>query len=403
MRIRTVSCLLLFLLGAGLVHAAPSDTTRADVSVSVWPKPEAFYSPARGFGAGVDVTIRNLGWDASTLRLSATTMTRHGEYSAFLFTDDPFEAPLFGGLGLRYVGTRAYRFFGVGPRSQREDAIGFGARRMEAEARLGWTPLPGLPLMLQPAVRLLHTHMRWFEEVEEGALDRLGPASAASVLRAIGEPSTGASVELAAIVDLFDEPRYPTRGALFQLAGRRYRGLDRDPFNFHQVSFIANAAFPVVGQRTVVETRALMTVTRPIDSERPIPFFALPTLEADVLGGYPNYRMVGRDLLALSAGLRFPVLEIFGFASEGFIAVHVANAYDDLFAQFEPRISFDGDLSRTGVKAPLRPALSLGGHIVDLGEGRPIISGQIGFSPEGFQLADLRFVIDLRTRRPPVR
>jgi hypothetical protein len=402
MRIRTVSFLLI-LLTAGAPHAAPGDTTRAEVKVSVWPKPEAFYSPARGFGAGVDVTIRNLGWDASNLRLSATTMTRHGEYSAFLFTGDPFEAPLVGGLGLRYVGTRAYRFFGLGPRSQRGDAIGFGARRVEAEARLGWTPLARLPLAIQPAARLLHAHMRWFEEIEDGALERLQPASAADVLRAVGQPSTGISVELAAIVDLFDQPRYPSRGALFQLAGRRYVGLDADPFNHYQVSAISNAAFPVVGERTVVEARGLLAVTRAIDSARPIPFFALPTLETDVLGGYPSYRMVGRDLLALSAGLRFPVLELFGFASEAFVAVHAANAYDDVFAQFQPRVSFESDLPRTGEKAPLRPSLTVGGHIVDRGAGHPVISGQIGFSPEGFQLADLTFVIDLRTRRPPMR
>ena len=52
---------------------------------------------------------------------------------------------------------------------------------------------------------------------------------------------------------------------------------------------------------------------------------------------------------------------------------------------------------------PLRPAFAIGGHIITLDNHRPVLSGQIGFSPEGFQLASLTFQVDLRTRRPFVR
>lgn len=393
-----IAALLLGLAGAA---AAPADTARASVQVSVLPKPEAFYSPSRGLGAGVDVTLRR---NAQTLHASAATMTRYGEYSAFLFSADPLEAALHGGAGIRYVGTRAYSFYGLGPRSQRDDRIRFTARRIELEARAGWRPFAPTPLTVQPSVRLLHDRMRAFEEIEDGALARLDEASQASILRAIEGPSTGVVASLALVADLLDDPHHPRSGGLFQVSGSRYFGIDADPFGYVQTSAIAHGVLPIVGDRTVLEARAISVVTRPVGPERPIPFFALPTLDGELVGGFTRYRLVGRDLLALSAGVRFPVLDLFGWiGAEGFVAVHLANAYDDVFSQFEPRVSFASQLGRDGDRAPLRPALTLGGHLVDLGKGRPVVSGQVGFSPEGFELAGLDFVVDLRTRRPPVR
>jgi hypothetical protein len=47
--------------------------------------------------------------------------------------------------------------------------------------------------------------------------------------------------------------------------------------------------------------------------------------------------------------------------------------------------------------------MTSGGTIVDRRHGRPVIGGQIGLSREGFELATLNFVVDLRTREPRVR
>jgi hypothetical protein len=390
--------------GTLAAQPAPADTTRQPVAVGVSPKIDSFYSPARGFGAGAEVTLEHLGWNHSVLSLEATVMSRHGEYHAFFFTHEPRTARVYGAAGLSYTGTRAWTFYGLGPRSHADDGVRLTARRVAAEARGGWYPLAEHRLALQPVVRLLYTSIREFEEATEGALLRLDAPSQASLERAAAAPSTGIEFGAGVVYDAIDDPRYPRRGALLQAGMRRYAGLDDDPFAYVASSAIAHVAIPVHGQRTIVQLRAVAHVTRPAGGTTDLPFFALQTVDSDLVGGYSRFRLVGRDALALSAGLRFPVLDVFNWiGAEGFVAVHAANAYDNLFTQFEPRLSLARHLDRDGDRAPLRLALTLGGHLVDLGEGRPMISGQIGVSPEGFELAGLAFTVDLRQRRPYVR
>lgn len=406
MNLRPLAILLLLAAPAGTAAAglAPPDTTRQPVSVGVAPKIDSFYSASRGIGAGAEVTIQHLGWDHSVLTLEATVMSRHGEYHAFFFSHEPRTARAYAGGGLSYTGTRGLTFYGLGPRSHADDGVRLTARTVAVEARAGWYPLAAHRLALQPTVRLLHTNVRDGEEATEGALSRLDAASLASLDRALASPATGLEVGAALVYDVIDEPRYPRRGALLQAGVRRYVGLDDDPFGYVASALIAHVAVPVRGERTVFQARAIAHVMRPAGGGQPLPFFALQTVDTDLTGGFSRFRMVGRDVVSLSAGLRFPVLDLFNWVgAEGFMAVHAANAYDDVFTQLEQRLSLAKHLDRDGDRAPLRLALTLGGHLVDLGEGRPVLSGQIGLSPEGFQLAGLAFTVDLRQRRPYVR
>jgi hypothetical protein len=404
MRLRPLALFFVVALSgpAGAVNPV-ADTSAAAVNVSVSPDLAGFYSAYRGLGVGLNVTADNLFWPGSELLLNAQLMTRHGQYSAFLFTSDPYESSLYGRVGARYVGSRAYGFFGLGPRSHRDDRQGIVVRRIEIEAGAGWYPLASRRLAVQPVVRLLHDAMREFEDFDPDAFARLDADSRQSLERAVGNASTGLSFGPEVILDLTDEPRHPRRGLLASFTARMYEGLDDDPFRYRSASATLHGFVPTLSPRHVLEARALLAVTREA-GDRPVPFFALPTLDADLVGGYPRFRMVGRDLLALSLGARFPVLDVLNWVGlEGELVFHAANAYDDVFEQLEPSVSFERNLERVGDRARLRPAVTVGGHLMDLGRRLPILSGQIGFSPEGFELATLAFVVDLRAARPFVR
>jgi len=403
-----LACLLLLAApmsaaGAQAQPAAPADTSSA-VRLAFRPIPAGFYSPTKGIGVGVGATARNLGWRGSQTDASVELMTRYGRYGLRFASGDPFRAARFAGAGVTYTGAATYRFYGLGPRSRPEDDVSVRLRTVEVEARAGAYPLGTTRLLVMPVARLLSGFARDVSEAEAGAIERLDPASRANVLRAEGNASLGVTYGLEVVLDGLDQPEHPYAGSLLQLTARRYDGLDADPFRYWAGTATAYGFLPVSrGGRTVLEGRALLAVTRRL-GERPVPFYALPQLDTRFLGGYPLGRLVGNDLAAVSGALRFPVLDVFGWVgAEGFVGLHAANAYDDVFTQLAPGLTFSTAPEGDGARTPLRPALALGGYLVNINARRVLLSGQVGITPEGFELAALQFVYDLRAPRPPVR
>jgi hypothetical protein len=402
-------------LGLGVLLAEPSaaqpaatqpaDTTeaRAPIRVSVRPIPAAFYSPSKGIGVGAAVTVRNVGWAGSEIEASAEPMTRFGRYGLHLSTGDPFRAPRFASTGVVYTTASRYPYFGLGPRTRRDDEVRTSFERVAVGLRLGAYAPGGRTLLLQPTARLLYGRVRGFEDAREGAFSRLDPASQANLLRASEGSTLGVTYGLEAVLDGTDTPHYPTRGGLAQASLRRYDGLGEDPARYWASTAGLYGFLPLGRPTRVLEARAVVALTRAI-GERPIPFYELPALDAELVGGYTAGRLVGPDLVALSAGVRVRVLSVLGlFAGDGFVGFHAANAYNDLFAEASPSVSFARTPEPSGDRTSLRPALSLGGYIVDLGAGRAVLSAQIGVSPEGVELGTLRFVFDLRDRVHGVR
>lgn len=379
-----------------------ADTTEVAPRISITPKPEAFYSPARGIGVGAKITVDHLGFEGSNLQLDITTMTRHGEYHAFAYSSDPFESQFYVGIGGSYVGTQARRFYGLGPASRKEDSVPMFMRRASGELRIGVRPFEDFPLTVQPSSRILYTLTELADDTE-GLLQQLDRPSAENFRRALTAPSTGIDFGVDLILDFMEDPVYSHKGILVQAGLRHYEGFDDDPARFRSATMLVHGAWPVGLWRTVVEGRVIGRVARPV-GDRPIPFYALPTLDADLMGAYSRFRFAGNDLFLASASLRFPLFDVFDWVgAEVFTAVHLGNVYDNLFSQFSPSITFDKNIPQNLDRFPLRPAFAIGGHIITLSNHRPVLSGQIGFSPEGFQLASLTFQVDLRTRRPFVR
>lgn len=412
--IPTVIALALLLVS--LVTAAPVTPDRAaaepvavdttaspPVRVSVLPVIGAFFSPTRGFGVGAEATVEHLGWTDARLVVTAEAMQRYGHYRVRYLTGDPFTTRLVGSASVAYTGSSVYAYYGLGPRSQLDDQIESAYRRIEGEVRVGWYPREDARLLVQPVARVIYDHVRRIEDKREGAFDRLDAPSQDLLLRAVGTPSTSVTYGVESVFDALDRPELPRFGSLAQASVRRLEGIDGPRFGAWAGSASAYGYLPI--GPGVIETRALMAWTRETSAE-PVPFTLLPSLDNELLGGYARNRLRGRDALVLSAGYRMPIplpiIGLFGFGAEGAVAVHAVNSYDDLFRQFEPGLAFE-PLDREGTRAPLRPALSVGGYLVQLASDSVLLTGQAAISPEGLELVTLRFLFDFRDRRTVLR
>ncbi len=387
----------------GLGPVAADSTERAPVEIKPRIFPSAFFSVTKGFGVGGGVVVKNLAWPGTRLTLSAQPMQRFGRYRASFFTGDPFAVPLFAGVGGEYVDNQVRGFYGIGPRSSRDNSIFVDLQEVEAEVRLGWYPFGTARVLVQPVVRLLHAEVRSFRNRDQDAFLRLDPASQRGLFASVDRPSTGVTYGLEAAWDRRDKLFYSSDGTLTIVTARRYDGLGENAFRYWSGTASHYAFFPLPPRRHILYTRAVVALTRQI-GDAPLPFYALPLLDDQLLGAYTRYRFNGNDLLALTLGYRLPVYTYLDwFALDANAQFSVANAYDDLFAQFEPGISFSNNLDGDGRRTPLRPALSIGLRLVDLGRDRIIIGGQLGVDPEGYKFGTLRLVFSIRDLRPLVR
>jgi len=389
----------------GAAPPPPADTTaeRPPVTWSIRPIPASFYSASKGIGVGAAVTFQNVGWTGSEIEVSAEPMTRFGRYGAALATANPFEARRYGLVGITYTTASRHPYFGIGPATRRDDEVRTSFERIQTEVRFGFYPEASRTLVLQPVARLQYGRVRGFEEHREGALERLDPNSRENLFRTAEAPTLGLTYGLEAVLDFTDDPEYATRGGHVQASLRRYDGLRERPARFWTATGGLYGALPLGRPTRVLEGRAVAAVTRSLADE-PIPFYELPALDAQLLGGYTPGRLVGPDVLAFSGGVRFRLLNVLGLvAGDAFVGLHAANAYTNVFEEASLRVSLARDPEVRDGRAPLRPALGVGGYLVGLRSGRPVLSGQIGITPEGIELGTLRFLYDLRARPYGVR
>lgn len=397
--------LLVFALIAPLAALAqPADSTTATedggISVGFSPRFGAFYSSDKGFGVGGRFAVKNLGWDGTKTYVDARLQERYAEGAVMAFSADPYQAPVFVGVGGRYVNDRVRRYFGIGPRTVRQHRVHAHVEGAGAELRLGWHPLGEPTLLVQPVVRLLHWNVQSFYDDRDDAFISLDAASQRNLFDTVARPTTGVSYGLELAYSRLDRPRYPSRGWAVEVAGRRYEGLGDHAFQYWSNTTMLYGFLPTTG-RQVLFARAVFVQTHADD---PIPFYALPHLDNRLLGSYTRFRFTGNDLFALSVGYRLPLYTFYDwYAIDASVQVSAANAYDDFFAQVEPGLTFDTDLRGEGERTPLRPALSVGLDLVNLDEGRIVIGGQVGVDPEGFRVGTLRFIYSIRDTRPLIR
>ena len=372
--------------------------------------PSALYSSNRGFGIGGGVGIRNLGWTGTDVVVDLRLQQRFQSADVAAYSADPYDSRFHLLVTAGASTTERRRYFGLGPNTVADSELNLYHDAAEAEVRAGYYPLGTTALYVQPGVRLLYDYSGGVNvEDSPTTLDRLGETSREAVTIAEDRGRYGASFGLELATDLRDWPSYPRRGMLATVEHRRFVAFDDSDLTLARYAGSAIGYLPIRGRTTVI-VRGVSILTRSGDADGdgtddPIPFYYLPTLDDRVATAFRQDRLTGRDVLAVGAGIRAPVFDFLGvYGFDALVMGYLGNAYDNLFEQFTPRVSFSegSELGEDGTAA-LRPSLALGLGLVNLDKERVVLGGLLGVGPGGVTLATLRIAYDLRDARPLFR
>lgn len=389
------------------IPVAGEDTTGPGIVVRPRVAPSALYSASRGFGIGAGVGIENLAFEGTDVGIDARLSQRYQSIAVSAYTGDRYDEPVYGFVGVEAGTTSRRRYYGIGPYTGEDNRLFLDYGSIDAEARVGWYPLGHTGLFLQPGARFLLDRLRDLEPDRPGALERLAATDPAS-LAAVRDPNVreetryGMSLGLEVASDLRDWRAYPRRGTFVSIEGRRFFAMDGSGLRFNRLAASSLGYLPIRG-RTALVGRSTLVLTR-ADDQQDIPFYYLPVLDAQLLTAYPPDRFVGRDVLALGGGIRFPIRDFIGvYGIDALVMGYLGNAYNNVFDEFEPSVTFKPGAIENDGGAPLRPALGIGLGIVNLDKERVVLGGLVGISPEGISLASLRIAYDLRDARPLFR
>ena len=376
---------------------------RDEAGVEIRPRfmPSAFYSADYGFGIGGGVGVGNLAGAGTALTLDLRLQQHLQSADAVFWTSDPYAGPLYGLVAAGASTTDRRYYAGLGPVMGSASAVDLTHDAAYAEVRVGAFPLGTTALYVQPSVGLRVDRSDGAADDGQGSLAALDLASRRAVEAARGN-RTAVSAGLELGTDLRDRPAYPRRGVQASVGHRRLFALSGSDLTLAQTSGSVVGYVPVFDRGAVV-LRAVAGVTRSGDADGdglpdPIPFYDLPTLDDQLATPFRRNRLTGRDVLAVGAGLRAPLADVFGiYGVDAVVMGYLGNAYDDVFDQFRPAVSFreSGSVDAEG-RAALRPALSLGLGLVDLVGRRTVLGASVGLAPGGVTLATLRLAFDLR-------
>ncbi|PAP77545.1 hypothetical protein [Rubrivirga marina] len=375
--------------------------------------PSALYSSGRGFGIGGGVGIRNLVRPGTDLVLDVRLQQRFQSADATFFTADPYDTRLHALFNVGGATTQRRRYYGLGPNTVADSELNLYHDAAQAEVRLGYYPLGTTAIYVQPGVRFLYDYSGGVnEDASENRIDDLFPVGSASnqaVRVAEDEARYGASIGVEIATDLRDWPAYARRGFFGTAEHRRFYAFDESKLTLARYTASGLAYLPIRGRTTLI-TRGVLAVTRSGDADGDgedddIPFYYLPTLDDRVATAFQQDRLSGRDLLALGVGVRAPIVDLLGiYGIDMLVMGYLGNAYDNVFEQFIPKVSFEeGSFRDEAGRAYLRPALGLGLGIVNLDKERVVVGGLVGIGPGGLSLATLRIAYDLRDARPLFR
>lgn len=122
-----------------------------------------------------------------------------------------------------------------------------------------------------------------------------------------------------------------------------------------------------------------------------LPYYFLPRLDARLAPGWNRFRFFGNDRLVAGATYVHPLIEILkSHAYEAIFNLGLSQVYDDIGAQFSPRIAVSPERSTLSGRAPLEPTFGVGSQLVSRKDGGVIASVILGFSVEGLQAGTLR-------------
>ncbi|GAB5537101.1 MAG: BamA/TamA family outer membrane protein [Rubricoccaceae bacterium] len=401
---------------SAMVSDRDLDETIADVD-GARPKPEirpiiapsAFYSPVRGFGIGGGVSVWNAARAGDRLHVEGRLTQRYQSLWGSYSTSNPAQSRVYGLIGAGATTTSRHPYYGTSPRYNRDAKLDIDRAALEVEGRVGWAPFGPRTVVFQPTLQFRYDRLRDYAEADGSSIELATPADLRQLDALRDDPRHGVSGGLSVLLDTRDDEVMPRSGVVLQSALTQFVATDTTNLRFTRgqatVTMFHPALFriPFLPEPGAFFVRANVVVTRQ-GGEDPLPYMYLPDLDRDLLVGFPRRRFQGRDAASLAVGVRGVVAQVIGaFLVEGMAFGMVGAAYDDISADFTPRVTFDpGSVDPAG-RVPLRPSAAVGMNVHFIDRERPLLGVVLGGGPEGLTSATFRIVYPLRWYRPEIR
>lgn len=371
--------------------------------------PSALYSPSRGIGLGGGVAVWNAIRAGDRLQIEGRLTQRYQSAWGSYSTANPAQSRVYGLVGAGATTTSRYPFYGISPRSNRDAKLDIDRVAAEVEGRVGWAPLGPRTVVFQPTLQFRYDRLRDYDEAREGALALADSIDLAALDELRGVDRHGLSGGLSVLLDTRDDEIMPRRGVVLQSSVTQFVATDPSKLRFTRGQATVTAfhpalvRFPFLPEPGAFFVRANVVVTRQ-GGETPLPYMYLPDLDEELLVGFPHRQFKGRDGASLAAGVRGVIVQAIGaFLLEGMAFGMVGAAYDDISADFTPRVTFSPGSVAAEDRVPLRPSAAVGLNVHFLDRERPLIGLVLGAGPEGLTSASFRIVYPLRWYRPAIR
>lgn len=356
----------------------------------------SLYKPSAGFGLGGGVDVLHLWLPQSRLSVDAYVAQHAGEYEVAFFPRDVFRDGLSGGVSARYETHGRLPFYGLGPRSTKNNRLRVEVESISAAGHVGVRRGP-LGVLASAGYQ---THVLGsFEDDIENASSRLDARSTARITRDEDTRASGATLGATAYLDRRDHVEMPRNGTLLTAGAEGF--LDTEATDYDFVRFHASASTYVPAGDFTFGFRALALHTEPLGDD--LPLVLLPRLSHRVTVGPESGRFTGNDLLVLDVTVQHPVPNLHPtLATDGFLVLSAYNAYDNLFTDVRLLPSW-AEKFDPAERYPLRAAFGAG-ILAYMPETRNVVfTAAIGISADGFATSTLSFNFDPRKLRTPWR
>jgi hypothetical protein len=397
----TIAAFLLFLPVAShaqVAHGSFDEGSERSLRFRIYPG--VLWTPTAGFGAGLGAQVDHLTSPGSRLLVVAMPAQHMGSYFAEFHTGNPVGAVPYGKIGAYYHGTDRWYYHGIGSRAALGDRLALSLRTFDLEAALG-TPLLHRSLRMQMMTRLAVSNVRRFREEDEGALLRMDTASRElleaslgrndSPLGQTGSVRTGIVPAIDLAFDTRDALESTTRGILTQAFASHYVSLQNEGLSFTRLNAEAHFFVPLPGADHVLSlTTKLERILNHGSASVPIHLF--PAFDHMSAPGLARNRYIGEEVVSVQMEYKNRLLSLFdAVALDAFAIVSTAS-----IGGFQGFFGEAADASRV-------MSTGVGGRIINLRRDQLIVTGTLGYGPDGFVISDVRLVHDFRFRRPRLR
>ena len=359
------------------------------------------YLPSSGFGIGLGVEVKNLGFAGSSLLIQAIPTQRTGQYGAWFQTRSPYTPGPSLLVGGYYETTSRLLYYGVGPSTSYDNEVGIEKELLEGEVRASYGIFPSARLRVQAHARYQDHDLHDARDLKGGSLGRLDARSAARLDGTFAQDARAVAFGADVIYDSRTNLFNPQRGVTLQLGLAQTEPADGDWGGFRRLYASANVFHPILFGDARLAGRALFIDT---NAGEDVPYVLLPVLDSRLVPGSSRYRFAANDLLLLTGEVAYPLLDLLGaVAVDGVVSAVLYNAYDDVFKQFTPSVSFAKTLDGARDNTPLRPAAGLGFRFYSYALETLFLDVTLGLSPERLDVGSITLVTDLRLPRALMR